>query len=555
MNTRNKHSITLKVIIILILFILPLNFLSLGLGNIMIKNTLTSTSTSISFALDSSMNDLDKIIENTNYFLYSYPKNNTDCIHYLQTYEDWHYTFYRSSTATSLINDLSLSNAADSMFFFIPSRNDFMLVKNSRYSQDPANILSKYSEEILDHILTPDISDGKWHFIEYKNAPYLFRITQIEQNYFGAFIYLGKIVTALEDSLKYNNIELSMSDSTVDTNSKMLHYYSKSSLTELYLNCDIPEKEIIGNITFWQRCAYFLLVLFFLLVPALYILFYREIVRPLNVIKTAYHELEKGNEKYRITAPAPSSEFLENYTSFNKMAENLSILRSEAITKEQQKQQLKIDNLTLQLNNLQLQIRPHFLQNMMNLLYALIQNNQNEPAQNTVLYISNYFRYMFRNGHELELFDKELNLIKEYLKVSLLHYPNAFTVSYQIDPILSFVRIPPLLLHNFVENIIQYAFIPNQTIHIILYGEYNDGLVTIQIADDGRGMAEEIVKKINNNDFSLLAPGKHIGIRNSISRLKHYYGKTASVTVDSAPGSGTTFTIIIPYNLSEEDTL
>lgn len=144
---------------------------------------------------------------------------------------------------------------------------------------------------------------------------------------------------------------------------------------------------------------------------------------------------KRETDDYRITAVTNLSEFSDTYDSFNRMAEKLKELLLETIQKEQQRQQLVVDNLQLQLNYLQLQIRPHFLHNNMNLLYTLIQNNQTDAAQSLVLYLSDYFRYMFRKGHDRALFDHEMKLIREYLDISRLHYPDAFTFSCQIDPL------------------------------------------------------------------------------------------------------------------------
>ena len=191
----------------------------------------------------------------------------------------------------------------------------------------------------------------------------------------------------------------------------------------------------------------------------------------------------------------------------------------------------------------------------MNLLFTLIQNHQEEKAKRLVLYLSKYFRYMFRYNHDLELFDKELDLIKEYLEIASFRNENAFSFSYQIDPLLSFLRLPPLLLHNFVENIIKHALIPDQTIHIIIYGEYDDDakMAVIQISDDGRGIQEDFADRINRNDFDDLPPGQHIGIRNSIRRLNHYY-TGASLKAESSEVGGTIITIKIPCNFSDDDT-
>ena len=144
-------------------------------------------------------------------------------------------------------------------------------------------------------------------------------------------------------------------------------------------------------------------------------------------------------------------------------------------------------------------------------------------------------------------------MVREYLEISALHYENMFTVSYQLDPLLSFMRVPPLLIHNFVENIIQHALIPGKTIHIILYGEYDDEnrQAVLMISDDGNGIHSDYADRINENRFDDLPEGKHIGIRNSINRLKHYYGEEASVNVETADGEGTTFTIRIPCDLTD----
>lgn len=61
------------------------------------------------------------------------------------------------------------------------------------------------------------------------------------------------------------------------------------------------------------------------------------------------------------------------------------------------------------------------------------------------------------------------------------------------------------------------------------------------------------IDAINSIEALPIDDGKNIGIRNSIRRLKYYYGTEAAVTVDSELDLGTTFTITIPYDLEEDD--
>ena len=545
-----KRSLRRQTILIIMLLVLPFNILTAVLGNIMLKSAMESAELTVQSFLNSQIATLDMRIQNTIYFLYDYPANHVSYINFLKQPEDWHYTFYRSLTVNELRDDLSLSTAAQYMFLYVKSRDD-LIIMNEKPHMLNGNKLLLSEEDVLGKINDTTISDSRWHLVSIQNVPFLIMITQKEGVYLGACICLADAVSEAENSLEYDNVSVYADTSPNINTSSGIHCSVKSSKTSIYLCCDIPQNEIIGSMAFIHRGIIFLIVLSFFIFPVLSFYFNRYVNIPLANIRNAFRELENGNDDYRITASTNLSEFSATYDSFNRMAEKLKELLLETIQKEQQRQQLVVDNLQLQLNYLQLQIRPHFLHNNMNLLYTLIQNNQTHAAQNLVLYLSDYFRYMFRKGHDRALFDHEMKLIREYLDISRLHYPDAFTFSCQTDPVLSHVRIPPLLLHGFIENIIQHALVPEHIVHIIIYGEYEEGIVTIQIADDGNGMSEEDAAVINSGDFSSFPEGSHVGIKNALLRLKHFYGDAASISVESSPGNGTIFTLTIPYNLTE----
>ena len=177
------------------------------------------------------------------------------------------------------------------------------------------------------------------------------------------------------------------------------------------------------------------------------------------------------------------------------MAEGLQNLRLENINKELAYKQMLLDNL-------QLQIRPHFLLNCFNLLYTMVQTQKTEAAQKMILYISQYFRYLFKYNRSLEIFTKEFELIQSYLEVSEYQYPGEFTFQYEFDPEIELVRVPPLMLHNFIENILSHALVHGRVVHIMFSGFYEDGMVTFQIADDGSGISEEAMKQINSGEYA-----------------------------------------------------
>ena len=210
----------------------------------------------------------------------------------------------------------------------------------------------------------------------------------------------------------------------------------------------------------------------------------------------------------------------------------------------------------IELRNLQLQIRPHFLLNTFNLIFSLAQRKETGMIQETVIYLSEYFRYIFRSDKDLELFGKELQMIKGYIRTAAIRYSGRVEAEYEIDPELEFVRTPPLLIHNFVENAVKYGVKQKEVLHIHLEGIYDEGTILFRIQDDGNGMPPEMLER-NRSIFSgELEPqnaSEHLGLYNSLKRLKYFYGEEAQIMVESENGEGTCFTIIFPYELEVDD--
>ncbi len=75
-----------------------------------------------------------------------------------------------------------------------------------------------------------------------------------------------------------------------------------------------------------------------------------------------------------------------------------------------------------------------------------------------ILYLSDYFRYIFRSEKELELLPQELKLIEGYARIASVRYSGMVELAVDLDPELSYVRMPPLLLHNFIENAVKHGF-------------------------------------------------------------------------------------------------
>ena len=82
---------------------------------------------------------------------------------------------------------------------------------------------------------------------------------------------------------------------------------------------------------------------------------------------------------------------------------------------------------------------------------------------------------------------------------------------------------------------------------IKIRGFTQDKHVIIEISDNGAGMTQEDVKKINDNmSKEYVRHSHHIGLRNVNQRIKLVFGEEFGITVQSAVNKGSVVKIVLP---------
>lgn len=528
----------------MIIAILPLNILSILVCRSALSSQLSGVHSAQTYALETTVNAIDDRLYNTNSLLYSLPSNNHEGILFFQQREGWRYTYDRQQLYTEISNLLPVSNYADTIFFYSESKEDWLIVNRD------VTVGAAEKDDLESFLSEPAAAKPAWHYQELKGNPVLLRMEydSLHHVYYGGVLFLSQYEKQFTDSSDYESLQLLFGSQEVSCADDEYIYHTFSQRSDLILQSVLKKSEARGMTGALLKILFSVIIAYLLLIPFLLLFFIRGVVQPLRTLNHAHDMLKQGDEDYQISETARSSEFTQAYESFNTMGKSLKELRIENLNKE-------VFNHKLELEYLRLQIRPHFLLNNFSLLYTLVQNHNEAGAQELILYLSEYFRYLFKKGSQLALFSSELNLIRKYLDVCRRYYNYRFTVSIQIDPVISLMRVPPLLFHSFMENIIQHAVTPDKVTHIVFCGEYEDRVVTFIISDDGRGMDAEAVDAINSissDIYNTLENGQNVGIRNSIQRLWKYYGESAKAEVTSELNVGTTVTITIPYNLDEE---
>jgi len=541
------NSISGKIFIFMFCAILPLNFLVIASTSKSVDVVEEQARISMENSLNQQIQKLDSRIFSIHYYFYNLYENDVDFIRLSQQTEGTGYRLSQTNITRKFRTNIETSQSADGYFYYSSRLNDLILILPNSYSNDESLNNRAVQDFIKEYLLSHDVAEiTGWNRIIIESSEWLLRVYENDGFYYGALISLEKILSQIKNSIEFKELKVQIADEITKDDPDFLTVYGLSSKSKIQFKLLAPRAEIIKTLPVFQRLAIILSFVYLLLIPLLFWFLNKHLLRPLNKIRFALLKLKSGDKNYRISNHNYSEEFLVINRSFNEMADSIENLKIENYEKEMERQKM-------QFRNLQLQIHPHFLLNMFKLIYGLAQIQEYKSIQKLALYLSNYFRYIFRSGKDLETFEQEYNLIREYLNVSAIRYPNLFTVEYKVEPSVLSMEIPPLLLHNFVENIINHALNFKDPIHIQFCAQCENGFAKFIIEDDGVGISPEIVERINKHEFISEHDGQvHLGLQNSYQRLKYFYGEESTLSVDSELGKGTRFTIRIPIKEKRE---
>ncbi len=268
----------------------------------------------------------------------------------------------------------------------------------------------------------------------------------------------------------------------------------------------------------------------------------RIFTMPIGYLLNSMKDIEKGvfNE---VHIKAYGYELKKLCSGYNIMIAEIKKLIVHVI--QEQKTIRKAELYTFQA-----QIKPHFLYNTLDSINSLALSGCNKEVSELVEALGNYYRTSVSKGKEIITIREEIEMVKNYLKIQKIRYPDLFKAEYLIEANCLDYKIPKLILQPLVENSLYHGIRENGksgTIKISVY--MKNEIIIISVEDDGAGMSEKQIEDIiSNNNKSIK---ESFGLRGTFERIRIFYGDDEACKIESKLGGGTK--ILLYINIEHKD--
>lgn len=235
---------------------------------------------------------------------------------------------------------------------------------------------------------------------------------------------------------------------------------------------------------------------------------------------------------------------------FNQMAQDTERMVGEIVTANLRQKTLELSKTTAELNALQMQIRPHFLYNTLDLIrWEMIRIIGDESSASHMLdSFCRLMRMSIKKGEEFVPVAAELEHAQVYIDVANFRNAEKIQLLTSLEFDTSAFLIPKLTLQPLIENTVVHGFkkdLRAPAVHI--RGWQIKDMLMITVTDNGRGMPSGELEQLRQNlSAGEILEGSSIGLRNVNQRFKLHYGDFYGVSVESVQGMGTEITLRLP---------
>lgn len=300
---------------------------------------------------------------------------------------------------------------------------------------------------------------------------------------------------------------------------------------------------------------YLMIALMLLLfVPIVYYVMYflnKQIQVPIDRMMKASKRVSEGEIGATVGGgQMPNQEFEYLMHSFDGMSRQVKEL-FECIYDE------KLARKDAQIQALQAQINPHFLNNTLEMINWQARLDGNAVISKMIEALGTVLNYRINRSNVKEIhLAEELQCTEAYFYIMSIRFGQRLKIEKEIDESLLYIMVPPLILQPIVENAIVHGVetVRNGVIRLCVY--HDETSVYLEVRNTGKKLSDEEkarMQAILDGDDSQIPEhqGHHtsIGIQNVNKRVKLVYGEEYGLTIEQNEEPVTITTIRLPYEV------
>ena len=282
--------------------------------------------------------------------------------------------------------------------------------------------------------------------------------------------------------------------------------------------------------------------------------FYYDVLRPYKTYQSTLRRVLEGYSEVQELQELPVYLTEESHEEYHYISE---ILSANKIIEEGEK--------LAYIQNLQNQMNPHFLYNILENIRSESLLNGLESVANMAELLGDFYRYTISQEENFVSLKEELDNTEVYFQIQRFRFSKKLELEVKVQEDLLSLKVPRILLQPIVENSIVHGLEGRETggkvgISISRSNQH----VYIQVSDDGIGIEEEKLRQINEDLRNIRRgfqggvvgkggmgkAGMGVSLLNIQERIHLLYGREYGLYLQSLENVGTDVCMVLPRELS-----
>jgi len=282
--------------------------------------------------------------------------------------------------------------------------------------------------------------------------------------------------------------------------------------------------------------------------------FYYDVLRPYKTYQSTLRRVLEGYSEVQELQELPVYLTEESHEEYHYISE---ILSANKIIEEGEK--------LAYIQNLQNQMNPHFLYNILENIRSESLLNGLESVASMAELLGDFYRYTISQEDNFVSLKEELDNAEVYFQIQRFRFSKKLELKVKVQENLLSLKVPRILLQPIVENSIVHGLEGRETggkveISITRSNQH----VYIQVSDDGIGIEEEKLRQINEDlrnirrgfqggvvgKGGMSKAGMGVSLLNIQERIHLLYGREYGLYLQSLENAGTDVCMVLPRELS-----